>query len=220
MTNPSKILDGGIEYSLGHFDGKIIHYDFKKILAFLNVKGKRLFGEHFIIYEQDHHIIYKLCSYFIRDLAYCKKENIDTEKGLLLSGPVGCGKTSLMKLLPLLVPLRRPYKFKPSRSVVFEFNRSGYSIIEKYGNAHFYCFDDLGIEPIGQYYGRDVNVMGEILLSRYDLFLQTNRKLKTYVTTNLNAQELKKRYGSRVRSRMREMFNLIAFEKKAEDKRK
>ncbi len=59
--------------------------------------------------------------------------------------------------------------------------------------------------------------MGEILLSRYDLFLQ--RKIKTHATTNLNAQELEERYGNRVRSRMRQLFNLIAFDKESKDKR-
>ena len=34
------------------------------------------------------------------------------------------------------------------------------------------------------------------------------------------AEELEERYGNRVRSRMRELFNLIAFDTKAGDKRK
>jgi hypothetical protein len=62
--------------------------------------------------------------------------------------------------------------------------------------------------------------MGEVLLSRYDLFLETNRKVKTHATTNLNAEELEERYGNRVRSRMRELFNLVAFDQNARDKRK
>jgi hypothetical protein len=39
-------------------------------------------------------------------------------------------------------------------------------------------------------------------------------------TTNLNAAELEGRYGNRVRSRMRELFNLLAFDKGSLDKRK
>ena len=62
--------------------------------------------------------------------------------------------------------------------------------------------------------------MGEVLLSRYELYLDTKRKIKTHATTNLNAEELEVRYGNRVRSRMREFFNLIAFDTKAVDKRK
>jgi hypothetical protein len=59
--------------------------------------------------------------------------------------------------------------------------------------------------------------MGEIILSRYDLFLSD--KIKTHATTNLNAQELEERYGNRVRSRMRQLFNLVAFDKNVKDKR-
>lgn len=219
MINPSKIIEGGVEYSLGKFDGKNVLYDFKKMVIYLNAKGKLLFGKHFKIHETDKEIVYKLCSYFIRDKEYCQKEKIDPEKGILLSGPVGCGKTSLMNLLKHLVPNRRSYEMIPCRNVTFSFNHIGYKAIEDYGNSSFLCFDDLGVEPPGRYYGHDCNVMGEVLLSRYELYLQTNRKLKTHVTTNLNAEELEERYGNRVRSRMREMFNLIAFDKQTQDKR-
>lgn len=179
-----------------------------------------MFGSHFTINDSDKDIIYKLCSYFVKDEEYCQIENIDPDKGILLSGPVGCGKTSLMNLLKHLIPNQRTYEMIPCRNVVFSFNHIGYKTIEDYGNSSFLCFDDLGIEPPGRYYGHDCNVMGEVLLSRYELFLKTNRKIKTHVTTNLNAEELEDRYGNRVRSRMREMFNLIAFDKSTTDKRK
>ena len=218
MHNPSKIIEGGVEYSLGRFDGKSVQYDFPKILVYLNAKGKLLFGEKFKIYKKDQDILLKLCSYFIKDKENCKKFDIDLDKGLLLSGPVGCGKTSLIKLLHFLVPHQRKYVVMPCRNIVFAFNHLGYKTIEDYGESSFFCFDDMGVEPMGRHYGKDCNVIGEILLSRYDLFLET--KLKTHATTNLNAEELEERYGNRVRSRMRELFNLIAFDERARDKRK
>jgi energy-coupling factor transporter ATP-binding protein EcfA2 len=218
MHNPSKIIEGGVEYSLGRFEGKSVQYDFPKILVYLNAKGKLLFGEKFKIYKKDKDILLKLCSYFIKDKENCKKFDIDLDKGLLLTGPVGCGKTSLMKLLHFLVPHQRKYVVMPCRNIVFAFNHLGYKTIEDYGESSFFCFDDMGVEPMGWHYGKDCNVIGEILLSRYDLFLET--KLKTHATTNLNAEELEERYGNRVRSRMRELFNLIAFDEKAGDKRK
>jgi DNA replication protein DnaC len=211
-------MEGGIEYSLGRFNGSEMFYDFDKILIYLDAKGKLLFGKHFRIYEEDHEILRKLCNYFIKDYENCEKDGIDPDKGLLISGPVGCGKTSLMKLLKYIVPLQRPYTVIPSRNIVFGFNHIGYKIIEDYGNGQFFCFDDLGVEPIGRHYGKDCNVMGEILLSRYELFLKT--KTKTHATTNLNANELEELYGNRVRSRMRQLFNLIAFDKNTNDKRK
>ena len=220
MDNPSKIMEGGVEFTLGKFDGKSVQYDFPKILVYLNVKGKLLFGENFKIYEKDRDILLKLCSYFIKDKENCQKFEIDIKKGLLLSGPVGCGKTSLMKLLRHLVPLGKPYEMIPCRNVVFSFNHLGYKTIEDYGNTKSFCFDDLGIEPPGRFYGTDCNVMGEVLLSRYELFLQSKQKIKTHATTNLNAEELEERYGNRVRSRMRELFNLVAFDENTNDKRK
>jgi len=43
--------------------------------------------------------------------------------------------------------------------------------------------------------------------------------MKTHITTNLNGDEIEEMYGTRVRSRMREQFNLIAFDEAAKDKR-
>ncbi len=220
MDNPSKIIEGETEYSLGKFDGNSVIYDFDKILIYMNAKGKLLFGEQFRIYEQDTIIIRKLCHYFIKDKENCKKNDIDPEKGILLSGPVGCGKTTLMKLLRHIVPSQRPYEIIPCRNVTFSFNHLGFKTIEDYGNTKFFCFDDLGIEQPGRFYGKDLNVMAEVLLSRYELYLQSKHKIKTHATTNLSADELEVQYGNRVRSRMRELFNLVSFDERAGDKRK
>lgn len=41
----------------------------------------------------------------------------------------------------------------------------------------------------------------------------------THLTTNLNSKEIETLYGIRIRSRMREMFNLISYSPFAKDKR-
>ncbi|GAA3622794.1 ABC transporter ATP-binding protein [Flavivirga jejuensis] len=216
-SKPHIIVEGSVEFKLGELDGNQIIYDFDKMLIYLNAKGRLLFGAKFKTFEEDREILFKLCNYFIKDEANCKRLDIDINKGILLSGPVGCGKTSLLKLLRYIVPHQKPYKMIPARNIVFGFNHIGYKTIEDYGDDHFFCFDDLGVEPIGRHYGKDCNVMGEILLSRHDLFVE--EKIKTHATTNLNARELEERYGQRVRSRMRELFNLIAFDNASKDKR-
>ncbi|WP_194777919.1 P-loop NTPase family protein [Pararhodonellum marinum] len=72
-----------------------------------------------------------------------------------------------------------------------------------------YCFDDLGVEVSQKYFGTEYNVMAEILLTRYELFI--NQRMITHITTHLTGDEIEKRYGDRIRSRMREMMNPICF---------
>lgn len=160
----------------------------------------------------------------MKDDAACFQYGINLNKGILLSGPVGCGKTSLMSLMKYLTPTEYKFFVKPCRDISFEFIQDGYQIIHKYSKGKLYefepktiCFDDLGTENNLKYFGNECNVMAEILLSRYDIF--TTKKIQTHITTNLSASEIENIYGNRVRSRLREMVNLIAFEKTAQDKR-
>lgn len=194
-------------------------YNFKHSIIYLEQMGKHHYGEQFMLHPEDKEILYKLIIYAIHDQENCEKHNIDLEKGILLTGPVGCGKTTLMHLIKYFMPAKQGYILKPAREVAFEFNTHGHEIIQRHSRLNStYCFDDLGVEQVMKYYGNDCNVMAEILLSRYDLFV--SHKTKTHATTNLNAGELEKLYGNRVRSRMRKMFNLIAFDSIAKDKRK
>jgi len=199
-------------------------FDFTKYLSFIETKGKELFNPNFKVFAEDYEIIFQLLVYFLQDTANAQKYNISFRKGILLSGPVGCGKTSLMSLLRFLLPAESRYIMKSCREVNFEFIKDGYSVIEKYSRNSFnkdfpktYCFDDLGTEDNLKYFGNDCNAMAEILLSRYDLFV--SRKMLTHLTSNLTGTEMEDYYGLRVRSRLREMFNLIAFDSNSKDKR-
>ncbi|ARN70631.1 ATPase [Nonlabens tegetincola] len=218
-NNPGTLILGGTQFQVAELKNNFLHYDFKSALRFLDARGKLLFGKQFKIYDEDKALLYKLINYFIGDQNECDKFDLDLNKGLLLSGPVGCGKTTLMRLLPHLVPHKRYHQFAliPCRNIVFGFNHLGYKTIEDYSDNKPYCFDDLGVEATGRHYGKDCNVMGEILISRYEVFKQ--KDILTHITTNLNAVEIEERYGERVRSRMREQFNLISFSAKSKDKR-
>ena len=194
-------------------------YDFKACLQYLQAKGKSKYGDEFSLRKEDYTLIRKMLCYAIRDEEACQKYEIDFNKGILLLGPVGCGKTSLMTLIRDFFPSSFRPILKSTRQVSYEFIKEGYEIIEQYGKSEkVFCFDDLGVESSLKHYGNECNTMGEILLSRYDQFIQFGTI--THVTTNLNSVELEKMYGVRVRSRLREMFNLITFPKETQDKRR
>ncbi len=211
-SHSSKLLDEEINGS-----------NFGWCLAFLEKQGKKMFGDKFKIVEQDHEIIFKLLVYFLADKTQAEKHGIELDKGLLLTGPIGCGKTSLMSLMRFVPPPERNHIMKSCRDVSFEFIQEGYEVIWRYSRMSFnnshpkiYCFDDLGTEQALKYFGNECNVLGEILLSRYDLFI--SQGMISHITTNLSASELESIYGNRLRSRLREMFNLISFGSK-KDKR-
>ena len=199
-------------------------FNFTQCLSILENQGKALYNPNFRILPEDYEIIFKLLVYFLQDKTNAEKYGIYFRKGILLTGPVGCGKTSLMHLVKFFLPGDKRFIIKSCRDISFEFCEEGYATIRKYSNQSYnkdipktYCFDDLGTETNLKYYGNDCNVMAQILLSRYELF--TIHKIQTHITTNLNGDEIEEMYGLRVRSRMREQFNLIAFDEGAKDKR-
>lgn len=199
-------------------------HNYPEMIAWLEQKGKKEFGDKFHFIESDLSNITKLVAYFINDQTMCEKCNIDLSKGILLSGPVGCGKTTLMTLMRYVSQQQNKFFIKTCRDISFEFIKDGYEVIHKYSHGHYthneyknYCFDDLGTEKNLKYFGNECNVMAEIILSRYDIFIA--KKIQTHITSNLSASEIEAAYGNRVRSRLRNMLNLIAFDKETKDKR-
>lgn len=196
----------------------IRYYDCNQTLSFLENFGKIKYGPKFKIHPKDRFLIYKLLIHVLEDRESCKKYNIDPDKGLLLIGPVGCGKTTLMHLIREFCYEHNKHLIKSTRDIAAEFHEDGYAALKKYGKQHkIYCFDDLGVEQNMQHYGNTCNTIGEILLDRYELLIKF--RVLTHATTNLNAAELEALYGNRVRSRMRSMFNVLTFPKSEPDKR-
>ena len=199
-------------------------YNYPEIMAWLESKGKLQFGEKFHFREADIINIQKLICYFLKDEVMATHFNLDLSKGILLSGPVGCGKTTLMTLMRHVAQPNYKFIMKTCRDISFEFIKDGYQTIHKYSNGNNsyseyrnYCFDDLGVETNLKYYGNECNVMAENILSRYEIFI--SKQVITHITSNLSASEIETTYGNRVRSRLRNMLNLIAFDKDTKDKR-
>ena len=194
------------------------------------VQEARVVVPHFTVDATNQPVLEAVLAYFTRNNVQCQEIGLNPQKGLLLLGPVGCGKTTTMQLFS-----QHRFRLVATRDIARSFLREGYPVLEKYGANSFgkkstgyrpvlqydqpitYCFDDLGVEQNAKLYGNDCNVMAEILLDRYDQFVRHG--MLTHMTTNLNAEELEQLYGDRVRSRLREMFNLVCFPPEAKDRR-
>lgn len=176
--------------------------------------------DNFQLTKQEEKIYKLLCLYFSKDLRF-EEEGYSLKKGIMLYGGVGCGKTTIMKLMrenPLqmfgvveCVAIADLYKDK---------EQGGGIVTNRYSSVPSICFNDLGIEiesGASSHMGNKKNVMAEIILNHYEK--NEGKIFRMHFTTNLNAEALDKEYTIRVRSRLREMCNIISLEG-IEDKRK
>ena len=94
------------------------------------------------------------------------------------------------------------------------FAENGYGVTTK--KPISLCIDDLGIENVSaKYFGTSENVIEKIIFKRCDLFQEG---IITHATTNLSPSMLQEKYGDRLYSRIREMFNYIVL--RGSDRRK
>jgi len=197
-----------------------------QVADFITQKAIREYGK-FDLDKYNKEIFELLCLYFSGNPEFEKKgEGYSLKKGLWLHGNVGCGKTVFMKLFR--DNHVGSYSVYNCRKVASDYSKEGISGINKYygeipnatnmfgHNKLGACFDDLGTEEMKKHYGDDLNVMADIILARYDHPLLKGR---THITTNIISDEVDTLYGNRVRSRLREMVNMVAFPSDAPDRR-
>ncbi len=194
-------------------------------LQTLETLREKFLSEGYILDQYNEEKFEMIARYFLKD----ETGPLNLNKGLALGGNVGCGKTTIMKFFQF--NQTQSYILKSVREIAGAYSKIGHDAIARYndlikfGDTHLSygqtelgcCFDDLGTEEDRKHFGNESNVMADIILNRYDNYLL---KAKTHITTNLSGDEVEQRYGTRVRSRFREMFNFVKFDPNAQDRRK
>jgi DNA replication protein DnaC len=174
----------------------------------------------FSIAEEPRRSVYKrVYEKFIAGLAPDNRE-----KGLLLVGGIGVGKTALMRIFHrLFKDSARKFKWVTAtelRDLLDEYTVSEIKAMYGYDWKLDLYIDDIGFgNPNSNRYGNTVNLISEIICERYDLFVQTG--IKTHLSSNLPAQVDKAKYpdvvtltdlyGNRIVDRMREMCETLIF---------
>jgi DNA replication protein DnaC len=184
--------------------------------------------------------------YFLKDASFFECQNLVKninkielnncfEKGLLIVGNFGNGKTSVMKTFEVLFKtnadlaylenwhnasdwLKLRFKGIKSHELVTEFEgltnaESKANFYKKHSGFRYY-FDDVKREKKASNYGT-TEVIREVLEKRYD------NKAKTFITCNYSENapndlheslfEFGERYGGHIYDRLFEMFNIVEF---------
>lgn len=139
-------------------------------------------------------------------------EGMDPNKGILLIGNVGSGKTLLMRAASRVISDAygvRAFGVKSCAELVRMFNQDGYGgDLDRWIDAPHICLDDMGTEGEAIHFGKRTNLIGEIIEARYDRLMRGS-KTWTNITTNLGADAIRANYGERVYSRITHMCNVI-----------
>jgi len=193
--------------------------------TFVSVHGKEFVKDEFTTNN-----ILPLVYYFAKDLRFFECENLSKssnpsfDKGILIVGTFGNGKTAAMRVFEQIFRTIKGMSFKgyTANEVVTMFEKCNDEIskedFNKKVNSGQRYFDDIKTERIASNYGK-VNIFKDIFETRY------NSKLKTFITCNYKEgfegnvevalEEFGEKYGGRVYDRLFEMFNVIEFKGKS-----
>ena len=154
----------------------------------------------------------QLLKYFIQDPTCV----YDLDKGICIHGPVGSGKTHILKQLALFVKdagFYNSFSVVSMKDVNLEVSQN-LDTINKYTTGNF-CFDEVVAKEVNCY-GTKVVPADEIIQGQYKRFVLGYGK-KMHLTSNVNlnptdpveAKILKQMYDIRSLDRLRQMCNFI-----------
>lgn len=175
-------------------------------------------------------VVETLFKYFTGDPSI-EADGYSLKKGILLTGSIGTGKTTIFNLFKKFMNKynyslpKNNFKIIESRFVIRDFLIDGMKTIDTYGRKSFsttydprqgeredfnkpitICFDDLGLEEVNSsLYGNKLNVMADVLLDRYIMF--ESHGMITHAISNLSIDSIAKLYGDRAIDRFKSMFN-------------
>lgn len=147
---------------------------------------------------------------------------LDPEKGLWLWGGIGTGKSTLIQVINRFCYEVRPDELIGNNTYTLPFcirirraidicdlySEKGAAGIREVVSLDRLCIDDIGTESqVASHYGNAANVVGDLLLRRYDM----RYRFQTHATANLTPEEVARVYGSRVFDRLGEMCNFVYY---------
>jgi DNA replication protein DnaC len=212
MRTIAEIINGALSESM--ISGNRVSYVPYKMDSALSVVNRigRGLTPLFKINGELEELYSELIRYFHNDPEF----KGDLNKGLLIMGPTGTGKTLAMEIMRIYRQIDNTKFVKDGKyyemrfniisvnDIVSQFINNSFEGIDPYCERYVLCIDDIGaeIEKV-KHYGNSLDVIGHVLSERYA------KRLYTFGTTNFPMSVLEDKYDDRTISRMYAMFNFI-----------
>lgn len=174
----------------------------KYFFNLMSWNSKNRFGKQLIVNEDNKRLITAICFFLSNDGRFETELGYSFQKGLLIRGVSGLGKTFLVKCIA--DNELKPISIYSTIDINEELKQEGeYEI----NTPNVLYLDDVGTEePIVNYYGTKLSWFKNFIELYYSKHVVFNRLL---ISTNNNFKEMEDKYGFRVRSRIKDMFNII-----------
>jgi DNA replication protein DnaC len=198
---------------------------FKSVYDAVLYTGRR-FDAEFNLHDDQRSMIYRRVFNCLSGSDKCEELKIRPDKGILLIGDKGVGKTLMMRVMQILFK-DTPRRFRWVSSLeIYDMLREGTDEIvikEMYGKSlkSDLYIDDIGMMP-GDYhkFKNTTNIIAEILFERDELFVLEG--FRTHMSSNIRTtvpketapevKSLERLYGDRILDRVKQMTNLITWQ--------
>lgn len=178
--------------------------DAKYMLNLMKWTSQNEEGKQLITTGDSVHLIKTLCFFLSNDERFEKELGYSFKKGLLIRGISGLGKTHLVKCVAKneMYPIQILNMIEISEEV-----KSEGEYVVSLGENKILYLDDVGTEEATvNHFGTKINWFKNFLEMYY---LRNTIYNKLMISTNNSFSEIEEKYGFRVRSRMKDMFNVV-----------
>lgn len=156
---------------------------------------------------------------FITELKEQRGVEGNLDKGIMLIGGVGTGKSLMFKIFRKYtrdVINTNSFLDRSAIDIIDSVNVNGVKVLEEYNHnivdkiarpIRCYVDDIASKNELVNNYGTPINVIEQLLSIRYNIFARYGTL--THVSSNKFPAEMKELYDTRIIDRMKEMFNII-----------
>lgn len=178
-------------------------WDANKFYKLIKWASQTLYDKPLIVNSDTMAIIKPLCFFLSGDKRFETELGYHLNKGLCFRGISGLGKTHIVKCAAEN-ELHRIFVVSMLEIASEVKDEGEYSLPQGYGK--FYL-DDVGSEEHTQnHYGTKINWFKNFIETFY---LRSQQYSRLIISTNNTAMQIEEKYGFRVRSRFKDMFNII-----------